>query len=38
MVVDASVLTDFLLGRAQTLDALHHELAGHEHEPCTPLS
>ena len=33
MVVDASVLTDFLLGRAQTLEALQHELAGHEHEP-----
>lgn len=33
MVVDASVLTDFLLGRPQTLDALHAEMAGHEHEP-----
>lgn len=33
MVVDASVLTDFLLGRATALDALQHELAGHEHEP-----
>ena len=33
MVLDASVLTDFLLGRTQELDALDHELAGHEHEP-----
>ena len=33
MVVDASVLTDFLVGRAQTLDALRREQAGHEHEP-----
>ena len=33
MVIDASVLTDFLLGRPQTLDALDAELAGHEHEP-----
>ena len=33
IVVDASVLTDFLLGRPQTLDALERELAGREHEP-----
>jgi predicted nucleic acid-binding protein len=33
IVVDASVLTDFLLGRPQTMDALERELAGHEHEP-----
>jgi predicted nucleic acid-binding protein len=33
IVVDASVLTDFLLGRAPTLDALERELAGREHEP-----
>jgi predicted nucleic acid-binding protein len=33
IVVDASVLTDFLLGRPQTLDALELALAGHEHEP-----
>lgn len=32
-VVDASVLTDFLLGRAPTVDALQRELAGREHEP-----
>ena len=33
IVVDASVVTDFLLGRPQALDALQRELAGHEHEP-----
>ena len=33
MVLDASVVTDFLLGRPQALDALQRELAGHEHEP-----
>jgi predicted nucleic acid-binding protein len=33
IVVDASVLTDFLLGRPQTMAALDLELAGHEHEP-----
>jgi predicted nucleic acid-binding protein len=33
IVVDASVLTDFLLGRAQTLRSVGRELAGHEHEP-----
>jgi predicted nucleic acid-binding protein len=33
IVVDASVLTDFLLGRPQTMEALERELAGQEHEP-----
>lgn len=33
IVVDASVLTDFLLGRPAVLDALGTELAGREHEP-----
>jgi predicted nucleic acid-binding protein len=33
IVVDASALTDFLLGRPQTITALDLELAGHEHEP-----
>lgn len=33
MVVDASVLTDFLLGRPQGIDALQRELTDHEHEP-----
>lgn len=33
IVVDASVLTDFLLGRRQALDAIERELAGQEHEP-----
>jgi predicted nucleic acid-binding protein len=33
MVLDASVLTDFLLGRRQALEALDRELAGHEHAP-----
>jgi predicted nucleic acid-binding protein len=33
IVIDASVLTDFLLGRARTMDALETELAGREHEP-----
>jgi predicted nucleic acid-binding protein len=33
IVVDASVLTDFLLGRPQTMAVLEAELAGHEHEP-----
>jgi predicted nucleic acid-binding protein len=33
IVLDASVLTDFLLGRPQALDAVERELAGHEHEP-----
>jgi predicted nucleic acid-binding protein len=33
MVVDASVLTDFLLGRPQAVDALERDMTGHEHEP-----
>lgn len=33
IVVDASALTDFLLGRPEALNALGHELAGREHEP-----
>jgi predicted nucleic acid-binding protein len=33
IVVDASVLTDFLLGRPGTVDAVEAELAGREHEP-----
>jgi predicted nucleic acid-binding protein len=33
IVVDASVLTDFLLGRPQALDAVERELAGRTHEP-----
>jgi predicted nucleic acid-binding protein len=33
IVVDASCLTDFLLGRSQALDALEAALAGHEQEP-----
>lgn len=33
IVVDASVLTDFLLGRPQALDALERELGGREHDP-----
>jgi predicted nucleic acid-binding protein len=33
IVLDASVLTDFLLGRPQALDALGAQLVGHEHEP-----
>jgi predicted nucleic acid-binding protein len=33
IVVDASVLTDFLLGRRQAFNALQRELTGHEHEP-----
>ena len=32
IVVDASVLTDFLLGRPQALDALQGELTGREYE------
>jgi predicted nucleic acid-binding protein len=32
IVIDASVLTDFLLGRPQTIDALDQTIAGHEHE------
>jgi predicted nucleic acid-binding protein len=33
IVVDASVLTDVMLGREQTLEALEREQRGHEHEP-----
>jgi predicted nucleic acid-binding protein len=33
IVLDASVLTDLLLGRPGTLNALDRELAGHEQEP-----
>jgi predicted nucleic acid-binding protein len=33
IVVDARVLTDFLLGRTQAVDALRRELAGREQEP-----
>jgi predicted nucleic acid-binding protein len=33
IVLDASVLTDFLLGRAPALEALERELRGREHEP-----
>ena len=33
IVVDASVVVDFLLGREQALEALERELAGREHEP-----
>ena len=33
IVVDASVLTDFLLGRPQTMVAVERELADREHEP-----
>ena len=33
IVIDASILTDFLLGRPQAHDALRRELAGRDHEP-----
>ncbi|MGI8715316.1 MAG: type II toxin-antitoxin system VapC family toxin [Solirubrobacteraceae bacterium] len=33
IVVDASVLTDFLLGRTEAVEALVSELTGREHEP-----
>lgn len=33
IVVDASVLADFLLGRPEALHALQRALAGREHEP-----
>lgn len=33
IVADASLLTDFLLGRSQAMDALEGEVAGREHEP-----
>jgi predicted nucleic acid-binding protein len=32
IVVDASVLTDLLLGREQSMEALEREQRGHEHE------
>jgi predicted nucleic acid-binding protein len=33
IVVDASILADFLLGRPQALDAVQAEMAEREHEP-----
>jgi predicted nucleic acid-binding protein len=33
IVIDASVLTDFLLGRAEAAEAIDRELAGREHDP-----
>jgi predicted nucleic acid-binding protein len=33
IVIDASVLTDFLLGRPEALTAVESELASREHEP-----
>jgi predicted nucleic acid-binding protein len=33
IVVDASVLTDFLLGRPRTLAAMEREMVDREHEP-----
>ena len=33
IVVDASAITDFLLGRPEAVDALERELADREHEP-----
>jgi predicted nucleic acid-binding protein len=33
IVIDASVLTDFLLGRSQALVAVEREMAQREHEP-----
>lgn len=33
IVIDASALTDFLLGRPAAVDALEAELQGHEQEP-----
>jgi predicted nucleic acid-binding protein len=33
IVIDASALTDFLLGRPEALDGLVNELAHREHEP-----
>jgi hypothetical protein len=38
IVLDASVLTDFLLSRAPTLAALEREMDGHEHQPFTAPS
>ena len=33
IVIDASVLTDFLLGRTEAIEAIDRELTGHEHDP-----
>jgi predicted nucleic acid-binding protein len=33
IVIDASVLTDFLLGRAEAVEAIDRELTGREHDP-----
>ncbi|HEV7494439.1 type II toxin-antitoxin system VapC family toxin [Baekduia sp.] len=33
IVIDASVLTDFLLGRDKATEAIDRELAGREHDP-----
>jgi predicted nucleic acid-binding protein len=33
IVIDASVLTDFLLGRTAAVEAIDRELAGREHDP-----
>jgi predicted nucleic acid-binding protein len=33
IVVDASVVTDFLIGRDEAIEALHDVLAGRDHEP-----
>jgi predicted nucleic acid-binding protein len=33
IVIDASVLTDFLLGRAEAIEAVNRELTGREHDP-----
>jgi len=33
IVLDASVLTDFLLGRQQAIEAIECQLVGHEHDP-----
>jgi predicted nucleic acid-binding protein len=33
IVIDASVLTDFLLGRAEATQAVDRELVGREHDP-----
>jgi predicted nucleic acid-binding protein len=33
IVIDASVLTDFLLGRPETMEAVQQEVVDREHEP-----
>jgi predicted nucleic acid-binding protein len=33
IVIDASVLTDFLLGRTEAIEAIDRELTGYEHDP-----